>query len=368
MRVFYFCAAFRPTIGGLEVLTEEFAAAMTQRGHHITVVTAGNCSANAHSSWRGFTIHRLDFHRPLADRDLPRLRALHGQLREIRQSLQPDVIHWNESGPSSFFFPYARESSAAPAVFSLHEPFVAGHRDGVKRKALQRADWVVAVSRSLLNDAREIEPAILNRSSTIHNALPAPGIAPTLLPFDPPTLLCIGRLVPEKGFDLAIRAMRRLRKNWPNARLVIAGDGIEKKHLHDLITSLELGPRVEMTGWVDPATIPDLINQATIVLMPGRWKEPFGLVALQAAQMARPVIATRVGGLPEVVADGTTGLVVPPESDAALADAIDDLLTNPARTIQMGLQARCRAETEFSFDRFLSRYETLYRDLVASHP
>ena len=369
MRIFYFCAAFRPSIGGLEVLSEEFATAMSRRGHRIVVVTTCPASEKpGESSWRGVTVHRLDLRRPLAERDLPALRVLHGQLREIRQSLRPDVIHWNESGPSSFFFPYARESSVAPALFALHEPFIARKPDGIKRKALSRADWVVAVSHSLMNDARETEPAILNRSCTIHNALPAPEIAPTALPFDPPTLLCIGRVVPEKGFDLALRAMSRLRRNWPKARLVIAGDGYEKKRLDALTMSLELGDCVEMTGWIDPSTIPNVINRATIVLMPGRWKEPFGLVALQAAQMGRPVIATGVGGVPEVVVDRSTGLIVPPESDAALADAIDALLADPARTVDMGLKARHRAEREFSFDRFLDRYETLYRDLAAQPP
>ena len=369
MRIFYFCAAFRPSIGGLEVLSEEFATAMSQRGHRIAVVTTCPWSEKpGESSWRGVTVHRLDLRRPLAERDLPALRVLHGQLRDIRHSLQPDVIHWNESGPSTFFFPYARESSAAPALFALHEPFITRKPDGIKRKALSRADWVVAVSHSLMNDARETEPAILSRSSTIHNALPAPEVAPTALPFDPPILLCIGRMVPEKGFDLALRAMSRLRQNWPTARLVIAGDGCERKRLDALTASLELCDRVEMTGWIDPSTIPDLINQATVVLVPGRWKEPFGLVALQAAQMGRPVIATRVGGVPEVVVDGSTGLIVPPESDAALADAVNDLLADPARTVEMGLKARCRAQQEFSFDRFLDRYETLYRDLAAQPP
>jgi glycogen(starch) synthase len=366
MRIFYFCAAFRPTIGGLEVLSEEFAAAMTQRGHRVTVVTnRPTPRICAESSWRGFTVHRLDLRRPLADRDLPRLRVLHEQIREIRKSFQPDVIHWNDSGPSSFFFPFARESCDAPAVFSLHEPFLAGHRDGIKRKALQRADWVVSVSNSLLNDAITLEPAILNRSSTIHNCLPAPEIPPTRLPFDPPTLLCIGRVVREKGFDLALRAMARLKPTWPRVRLVIAGDGIEKRNLEQMNIDLGLEGHVEFTGWIEPEAIPALVNQATAILMPGRWKEPFGLVALQAAQMGRPVISSRVGGVPEIVDDGITGLLMAPESEDDLADAIHKLLEDPARTIEMGMKARCRAEAQFSFDRFLDAYETLYHRVGA---
>ncbi len=99
--------------------------------------------------------------------------------------------------------------------------------------------------------------------------------------------------------------------------------------------------------------------------MPSRF-EPFGLVALQAAQMGRPVIASRVGGLPEVVVDGETGLLVDPENVPLLAQAIESLLAQPDRSVEMGAQARAHAERNFSWDRFVGHYEMLYKRLTLS--
>jgi glycogen(starch) synthase len=97
--------------------------------------------------------------------------------------------------------------------------------------------------------------------------------------------------------------------------------------------------------------------------MPSR-REGLPLVAIQAAQMARPVIAARVGGLPEIVADGETGILVDPEDSAALANAIEFLIEHPEKAAQMGQMARRRAESEFSWTRYLNEVDALYRQLA----
>ena len=187
-----------------------------------------------------------------------------------------------------------------------------------------------------------------------------PSVAPAPLPFAPPTLLCLGRVVDDKGFDLAIRALAEIRRRVPAARLVVAGDGPARTALAHEAATLGLADAVEFTGWVRPDEVPSLLNRATVVLVPSRWQEAFGLVALQAAQMARPVVATDVGGLPEVVLDGSTGLIVPPESPAAIAEAVSALLEDPARARALGLAARARAERTFGFASFVGAHERLY--------
>jgi glycogen(starch) synthase len=102
-----------------------------------------------------------------------------------------------------------------------------------------------------------------------------------------------------------------------------------------------------------------LIKDSTLVVMPSR-TEPFGLVALQAAQMGRPIVATRVGGLPEVILDGETGLLVEANDSDALASAILRLLRSPEWARQMGLTAHLRADREFGWAQHVSAYEELY--------
>ncbi len=108
----------------------------------------------------------------------------------------------------------------------------------------------------------------------------------------------------------------------------------------------------------------ELMNSATLVVMPSRCDEPFGLVAVEAALMARPVVASCVGGLAEVVADGETGLLVDKEDPAALARAVAHLLEDPGTAERMGQAARRRAQELFGLDGVVDAYAGLYRRLA----
>jgi glycosyltransferase involved in cell wall biosynthesis len=119
---------------------------------------------------------------------------------------------------------------------------------------------------------------------------------------------------------------------------------------------------VDFTGLVDAEKVPELLNRATIVIMPSR-REPFGLVALQAAQMARPIVAARVGGLPEVVVHNRTGLLVEKDNSAAIAEGVEYLLNNTESAALMGRCARERARRMFNMERHAEAYHDLYRRL-----
>jgi glycogen(starch) synthase len=166
-----------------------------------------------------------------------------------------------------------------------------------------------------------------------------------------------------KGFDLVLTALSTLIREYPTVRLIMAGDGPERATLEKQANALGLKDAVEFRGWVHPDSVPALINTATIVLMPSRF-ESLPLVALQAAQMNRPVIATCVGGLPEVITHNQTGLLVEPENSQALTSAVSDLLGNPAHAVHLGQAAGIRASTYFSWERHIDSYAVLYRKLV----
>jgi glycosyltransferase involved in cell wall biosynthesis len=102
------------------------------------------------------------------------------------------------------------------------------------------------------------------------------------------------------------------------------------------------------------------VNRSTLVVVPSRWREAFGNVALQAMQMGRPVVAAAVGGLPEVFEQEVTGLLTPAEDPAAIADAALRLLGNLELAERMGNAGRLAAETRFAFDDYVDRRETLY--------
>jgi glycogen(starch) synthase len=181
---------------------------------------------------------------------------------------------------------------------------------------------------------------------------------------DPPRLLCVGRLEPEKGYDLALRAFAKIHKRFPTARLTIAGDGAEKENLSRQIDELNLTGQVELTGWISPDETFTLLDKATLIIIPSR-REGFSLVAVEAASMARPVIGTRVGGLPEVVLHGKTGLLVASEDGDALAQAIAFLLDHPQTAAEMGEAGRRWVAEKFSWERYVNAYDALYQKLIS---
>jgi glycogen(starch) synthase len=146
----------------------------------------------------------------------------------------------------------------------------------------------------------------------------------------------------------------------------MAGDGPDKGMLEALARRLGLAGHVEFPGWVAPDRVASVINMSTLVVMPSRWPEPFGLVALQAAQMGRPVVACRVGGLPAVVEHGRTGLLVPADDEQAMADAIERLLSDPLSVKRMGEHACRQARAKFDFPALVDAYEQVYTETQAS--
>jgi len=173
-----------------------------------------------------------------------------------------------------------------------------------------------------------------------------------------PRLLCIGRLIPIKGHLVLLRALAQARARVPGVVLDVAGRGPLEPALKSFARELGIEDAVRFLGFVSP--IQKAVEQAAIVVVPSLG-EGFGMVALEAMERARPVIASAVGGLPEIVVDGETGLVVEPGDAEALAEAIAALAGDLERAAAMGRAGRERALREFPPERSAERIEELYR-------
>ncbi len=175
------------------------------------------------------------------------------------------------------------------------------------------------------------------------------------LPVDAELVVAISRLVPRKGFDVAIRAAARLAPARPDLVLAVAGGGRDERRLRTL--AADLHAPVRFLGRVPGDDLPALYACADVFTMPcrSRWggleQEGFGIVFVEAAACGVPQVAGHSGGAAEAVDDGVTGLVVRrPEDPLAVAHALAELLDDPARRAAMGCASRRRAETEFSYD------------------
>lgn len=364
MRLVFVNETFWPSIGGIQVLSRKALVALQKRGYQTTVITsfAGEDLPDR-DDVDGIDVYRLPFRRALGDRDLEAVVRCRSELVRLKRELRPDVIQLNFSGPSGYFLLATQSREDPPLVMAVRHPLDdAASGETLVARLLRASAWVTGNSMATLEAARRVAPVIEPRSSVIFNASEAPTTRPRLS-FDPPEILCLGRLVYEKGFHNAVEAFACIHRRFPRARLTIAGDGPEREALAEQASRLGLERAVRFTGWVRPKDVPAVLGQASLVLMPSR-EESFGLVALESGLMGRPVVASHVGGLPEVVRHGETGLTVPVDDPQAMAEAAIGLLEDPPLAQRLGESARERGLEKFGFERYVDQYDAVYRRLA----
>ena len=173
-----------------------------------------------------------------------------------------------------------------------------------------------------------------------------------------------GQLIPSKGQSEFLKAAAQVSKLFPKVKFMIIGDGNEtyRKSLEDLSQDLGIAEKVIFTGFRED--IPRLMAGLDIVVLPSSILEGFSRVILEAMASSKPVIATELGGNPEAVVDGTTGIIIPPEDTTRLAEAILELVKNERKREQMGLSGRERAEKLFSIETNIAQIEKLYEELL----
>ncbi len=171
----------------------------------------------------------------------------------------------------------------------------------------------------------------------------------------------IGRLSPEKGADTLLRAVALIVNEEPNFKLQVAGDGACMPALLALSRELNLTEHVQFLGEV--RDVPSLLARASMFVLPSL-TEGISLTLLEAMARGLPVVATDVGGTPEVVEDGSSGLLVDAQSPAELAQAILRVYRHPHRARLMGLAAHHRITAHFDVRRMVSEYEGLYLECI----
>jgi glycosyltransferase involved in cell wall biosynthesis len=233
------------------------------------------------------------------------------------------------------------------------DPFRAGTFRFVERALARRAARIIAITNSLARFQIERVGLPAAKVEVIHYGLDdlpkAWGTnARDPVPPDARVLLCVCRLEPQKGVDVAINAM----PNIPGAHLVVLGEGPQRRALEQLANELDVPVHL-------PGRVPDVaawLRRASVLVHPVRW-EGFGLALLEAMLAALPVIATKVSSIPEIVADGETGLLVPPDDPRALAAAVNRVLGDPSGYGESGL---ARARAEFSVAEMAARTLAVY--------
>jgi glycosyltransferase involved in cell wall biosynthesis len=297
---------------------------------------------------------------PLGDgmNPLHDLRAMR-HLKHLIRREQFDIVHLHGAKAGYVGRLAVRGIEPRPAVlYTVHNHVLPRNSllksalNTLERRLAPDTDRIIAVSDSLRREMCELQGVDDGRSVTIRNGIQGP--APLTRRFaravlgceedDRIVIACIGRMVPEKGVDVLIEAFTILVSRGFDAELVLIGDGPMLSHYQNLAGKIGLA-RVRFLGEVPDAA--QLLPGIDIAVSPSR-QEGLGLVAIEAMLAGRPVIASEVGGLPEVIIHGETGLLVPPEDPVLLASSLCYLISREDVRERMGRLGSLRAQEHFS--------------------
>jgi D-inositol-3-phosphate glycosyltransferase len=254
-------------------------------------------------------------------------------------------------------------------------PLIAKTRLSVEKKCLETVDRVVATSpqeeahmRSLVSTKGNVDIIPCGTDTRAFGtvdrltARQQLGIAP-----EEKVVLYVGRFDPRKGIETLVRAIGRAElRDHPGLKLMIAGgsrpgekDGFERERIEGIVAELGLSDRTVFPGRLDHTQLPAYYAAADVCVVPSHY-EPFGLVAIEAMASGTPVVASDVGGLQYTVVPEETGLLAPPQDEAAFAAAIARILTNPSWQKQLGEASRKRVQAHFSWDGVATQLSDLY--------
>jgi colanic acid/amylovoran biosynthesis glycosyltransferase len=226
---------------------------------------------------------------------------------------------------------------------------------------VRSASFVVCISDFARSQLMGIsDPDTWSRFHVVHVGIPVGKFTPA--PVDPPgrpTVLYVGRLVPEKGQTVLLEALAQLSASGVDAELQLAGEGALRPELERRAAELGLAERVFFLGPIGQEDLRDLYAGASIFCLPS-FAEGVPVVLMEAMAMGLPVISTRIAGIPELVEDGCEGILVAPGRVDQLADSLNRLLADPELRRRLGANGREKILTEFDAERSAAELQTLF--------
>ena len=364
---------------GAEIAAYPLTFAMAQRGHEIDVFTMSIDSKDSFDKHDGVNIHRYGTRLRIEKANL--------SLKIFQKPLdsQVDIIHAHFSTPPAELaaLKYVKRKDV-PLILTYHGDAQESFGSLIRRtvlsfynkylldKVLLGADIIIAPSEYYIKESRflgkykdkivvipngvNIEEFDLSYSKEECRERLGLSVNGTIILF-------VGSLAPYKGPDILIRAMTRVIKEVPDIKLVFVGSGKIRNELEGLADKLGIENYVKFTGFIGDIFKKALYYRAADVFVLPSYSESFGIVNLEAMACGVPIVASKIGGIPDVVKDGENGLLVPPKDERALADAIIYLLENDDIREKMGKNGRKKAEG-YSWEKIAEETEEVYLSLM----
>jgi glycosyltransferase involved in cell wall biosynthesis len=293
-------------------------------------------------------------------------------LRRALRGVAPDVVHTHLVHADV----YGALAAPVPIVSTKHndDRFRTGPFRYVERALARRTGRLIAITHALARFTIDRVGLPADKVEVVHYGLDEPPAAwgenpPVALPEGARVVLAVCRLAEQKGVDVAVRALAEVRNEHRDAVLVVLGEGPERDALERLAAGLGLGGAVFLPGRA--GDVAEWLARAEVVVHPVRW-EGFGLAVLEAMLAGRPIVASEVSSIPELVVADETGLLVPPDDPGALARALARLLADSGLAERLAAAGLSRARAEFSVDQMAARtiavYERVLERRVVARP
>jgi glycosyltransferase involved in cell wall biosynthesis len=347
-------------------LTQSF----TQLGHDVRVVTKPQPAASSHERNGSVDVVRIPFLKVPKTMSLQYVSAAAAYLTWLVLTWKPDILHVHSFWPELLATKHLHRRvrivhTAHESLFLIMAAQPRYHRR--LRFIFSKIDGLIGPSDELIEVARGFGvPA--DRTMFLSNGVDAEKFSPTVsgvirerygLPESTRIVLCPRRLVPKNGVQFLFGATPAILRQHPETMFVVVGEGPEQSALETQCAELNVRDKVIFAGGVSNEEINRYYADADLVVLPSL-KEATSIAALEAMASAKPIVASHVGGLPFLVENGATGLLVPPGDSAALANAISELLASPARRAEMGKAARDRVVNELTWNHVARRTVEFY--------
>lgn len=376
---------FHPVVGGIETYAYNLAKGLVEAGHHVKVYTARLPGLPRYECWEGIHIFRFRaVMRPFSYPFIP------GLIPALTRD-QSDILHAHINSPMTVdFTAFSSRLVGIPLVITYHADALITDlalKPPMFRRWLSQVYWLsrhaaANIAKHLIvtspiylesspflqryRDKTSVIPASVNPYylaplQETRQAKESIGFSP-----DHPLILFVGRLVPYKGLDVLLRAFHQIHNQFPNAQLAIVGTGPQHNNLQEMSRKIGLEKVVHYLGVLPQRRLRDIYSACDVFVLPSRSRsEAFGIVLLEAMARGKPVVATHVGGIPYVVEDQTTGILVPPYDPVPLRKAIIALLQDPSFRLRLGEDGRKRVLKYFTRKPTTQQLEQLYLNLLS---
>jgi glycosyltransferase involved in cell wall biosynthesis len=364
LRILFWSQEFLPSLGGVEIYTKNLAAGLIRAGHQVRVISGRHGPDQPdHEFIDGVEVFRFPFHRALSKHDLTLIGLIGSSVLACKRDFSADLTHINLTDASPFFY-WRHRDPQDRHILVVHYPLdKLANGTGLVSQLSATASANVAISNFMAQHlgeklGRPPSDFVLIPNGANERVFRAPARTGAR---DGSTFLFAGRLTKEKGLFVLLDAIAKLVRDGRDVRVKLAGRGPDEENLKRAIDERKLVDNFSLMGKLSQPELAEFFDTGTALVLPSLFQEPAPLIIVEAALCGLPAIASNLGGIPEIIENGISGLLFKPGSADDLANKIALLLDDPTLVERLGNGVRNKAMSSYRIEKMIERYLKLYQ-------